>query len=83
MEPMTLAALIGAGVGTLKAKEKQSQADAKRKLAATVATYSPWTGMTPDFDFRDPSFMGEIAQGALTGALLGQNWGAGAAKAGL
>lgn len=70
-------ALLGAGLGGAKSEFiDEPKADAARKLRAETARYSPWTGMNaqnvavPDVD---PITSG--MQGAMTGAMLGKQFG--------
>jgi hypothetical protein len=63
--------LLGAGLGALQYQEQSKQAEAQRRLAATTAAYSPWTHLTPDLNIKDPSMLGTVGQGALTGAMMG------------
>ena len=74
---MWLPILAGAGLGYLQRDEEKRKAEAQRKLAQVTATYSPWTGLTPDTKFDDPSIMGTVGQGALMGALVGKSMPAG------
>lgn len=69
MLPMMLA---GMGAGLLKSELiDRPQADKQRQLAATTATLSPWTGMTPTMPNEANAF-GSMMQGGLAGAQLGQ-----------
>jgi hypothetical protein len=52
---MWLPILAGAGLGALQYDEQKRKAQAQRQLAQTTALYSPWTGLTPDTKFDDPS----------------------------
>jgi hypothetical protein len=70
MLPMLLA---GAGLGLLKSKlVDEPQADAQRKLAATTAELSPWTGLTPTMP-KEANALGSMMEGGLAGAQLGQS----------
>lgn len=69
MLPMLLA---GMGAGLLKSElVDRPQADRQRKLAATTAALSPWTGMTPTMP-QEANPLGSIMQGGLAGAQIGQ-----------
>ena len=69
MLPMLLA---GMGAGLLKSElVDKPQADRQRKLAATTAALSPWTGMTPTMP-QEANPLGSMMQGGLAGAQLGQ-----------
>jgi hypothetical protein len=67
--------LIGAGAGLLKSQlVDKPQADRQRKLAATTAALSPWTGMTPEMP-QEANPLGSMLQGGLAGAQIGQAMG--------
>jgi hypothetical protein len=73
--------LIGAGAGLLKSELiDRPQADRQRKLAATTAALSPWTGMTPEMP-QEANPLGSMLQGGLAGAQIGQAMGASPAAA--
>jgi hypothetical protein len=72
MDPLTLG-LLGGGMGLLKSElVDRPQADRQRKLAATTAALSPWTGMTPEMP-QEANAFGSVMQGGLAGAQLGQS----------
>ena len=71
MDPTLIASLGGAGLGLLKQFEDQKAADRARKQEASIAQWSPWTGMAAQ-RIADPSLLGNVSQGALTGAAMGQ-----------
>lgn len=73
-------ALAGAGLGALQYGDKKRQQEHNRMVAAETARYSPWTGMRPQPVGDDPSLLGTLGQGALSGASFGQQFG-GAAPA--
>ena len=83
MDPLTwmlIGSAIGAGSGLLQYPEQKKQADEQRRINAEAMRYSPWTGMKPDQLYTpEPSLMGNIVQGGLTGAsfggLLGSKFG--------
>jgi hypothetical protein len=69
MLPMMLA---GMGAGLLKSQlVDRPQADRERQLAATTASLSPWTGLTPSMP-SEANPLGSVMQGGLAGAQLGQ-----------
>ncbi len=68
-------ALAGAGLGAGKYYEDKQQANRDRQTQATVARYSPWTGMKPEA-VHDPSLMGSTMQGATAGLGMGMNMNA-------
>lgn len=72
--------LAGAATGLLKSKlVDEPAANAQRKLAATTAELSPWTGMTPEMP-QEANAFGSMLQGGLAGAQLGQGLQAQAAN---
>jgi len=71
MHPMLIGLLAGTGLGALKHGEEKKAAKADRKVQATKARFSPWTGMMPS-DVRDPSLMGNMMTGATGGLMMGQ-----------
>ena len=74
MHPALIGALVGGGVGLLKQSSDQKAADRERMLNAQMMLHSPWTGMKPQqLVTQDPSLLGNITQGALSGASFGLN----------
>ena len=70
MGPAALAAIgIGAGLG--KSLLEQQQERKQRELAALQMQWSPWTGMQPQMP-KGTDWGGNMAQGGLAGASLGQ-----------
>ena len=65
--PLLLGSLIGLGKGLLIDKPKEER---DKKMAATIARYSPWTGMSPGKIRRADPF-GSALQGGVTGFLMG------------
>lgn len=68
MDPMTIGALAGLGKSMLIDAPK---AERDRKLAATTATLSPWTGMQPTMP-QDANPFGSALQGGMAGAAFSQ-----------
>jgi hypothetical protein len=62
----------GAALGALKYNQDQKNSAKDRQVAAATARYSPWTGMKPQ-DVKRPDAIGDVMQGGLAGAGLGQN----------
>jgi hypothetical protein len=62
---------IGAAIGAAKNVGDQQQANAQRKAQSQLTRYSPWTGIQGTA-VKDPSLIGNVAQGAAAGAMLGQ-----------
>lgn len=63
---------LGMGAGLLKSELiDRPQADKQRQLAATTATLSPWTGMTPTMP-NEANPLGSMLQGGLAGMQVGQ-----------
>lgn len=64
-------ALVGAGVGGLKAKLAADKEKRDIALAANTQRYSPWTGLQANaIQHADP--VGDILTGATSGAMQGQ-----------
>lgn len=71
MDPFTMMA-IGGGLGLAKnVLIDQPAAKRQRNLQATIAQYSPWTGMQAQ-GVQDPSAFGSGLQGATAGVMLAQ-----------
>lgn len=68
MDPMTIGALAGLGKSFLIDAPK---ADRDRKLAATTAALSPWTGMQPTMP-QEANPFGSALQGGMAGAMFQQ-----------
>jgi len=70
-----------AAAGAMAGKAKNDRANeiekSDRNLAAETARYSPWTGMAPGQIRRSGSMFGDVAQGALSGAMMGSQFGGG------
>jgi hypothetical protein len=71
MDPLLIGALAGSGLGLLRTMEQKPEADYQRKVAEATARYSPWTGLAPQ-QVVEPDMMGNIMQGGVAGAQLGQ-----------
>jgi len=65
--------LMAAAGSEMKSREQKKAFERKRKLAAETARYRPWTGLTPDTNFQEPSWMGNAMKYGATGAMMGQN----------
>ena len=68
--PLTLG-LIGGGVGLLNYGNQQNDYNRNMTLAAATAKNSPWTGLKPNVPQSAPSAVGDVGQGALSGAGMG------------
>lgn len=80
MDPLTLLA-IGSALGLAKSEfSDRPKAERQRKLAATTAKWSPWTGMQPVMP-QEPDPLGSAVKYGLTGAVLGQALGGGTEEA--
>ena len=66
-----LTAGLVAGGGAKYFLEDKPRANAERRAAAETIRYSPWTGMSPQ-PISNPSLLGNLSQGALTGVAAGQ-----------
>lgn len=73
--------LAGAGVGAMRSMQQEQQAKQDRKREAEIARWSPWTGMQAQRP-GNPDYMGNLMQGGMTGAMMGQAMGGGSAGAG-
>jgi len=71
---MAWGALIGAGLGAAKQYEDRKAAQRARQQEAQIAQWSPWTGMQGQRT-QDPSLMGNVGYGALTGGMMEQQMG--------
>ena len=79
MDPLTIAAIMG-GVSLLKSGQDQRNYKNQMLLEGEKARYSPWTGIGPGSTPQQPNALGTVAQGALTGAMMGQMFQESAAK---
>lgn len=68
--PLLAAIAVGGGLGLLKNQMAAKQAAEERQRQAAIARYSPWTGMQ-SHTVQDPNLIGDITQGAASGAMLG------------
>jgi hypothetical protein len=75
--PLLAGAALG-GVKTLFGKGRESR---DRKLAAETQRYAPWTGLEAK-PVQEESLFGNLLQGGVTGAMLGQGLGEAANVAG-
>lgn len=81
MDPLTIGLIAGAALGVGRSVLGAQQAERNRKAEGTIAQWSPWTGMGAQ-RVQDPDTFGNVMQGGLTGAMMGQAiGGAGAAGA--
>lgn len=71
-------ALLGAGAGLVggaaKSAGEGAKADRDRTLASATQRYSPWTGLQAKAP-EDPDTFGNLATGAVGGAMAGQKFG--------
>jgi hypothetical protein len=79
MEPMTMMALAGAGLGAMKSERGRAESDRSRKLAAQLMMTTPygnaWKTLADQYataGMQNPDDMSAIAEGGLGGASLGQ-----------
>ena len=72
MEPMTIAMLVGAGLGALKSNEEKNMWADQQKAEAEKTRYAPWTGQWGKNLDPPTGDAGRIMEGALTGAAIGQ-----------
>jgi hypothetical protein len=81
MDPITLAAILGAtGLAKSELIDRPKE-ERQRKVAAETLRWSPWTGITPA-GIKEADPFGSALQGAAVGAMVGQAGGeAGAADA--
>jgi hypothetical protein len=71
---VAIAALVGTALGALKGSEDRKSAAQQRKVNAEMMRNSPWTGMQPSSTYvQDPSMMGSMVQGGLSGATFGMD----------
>lgn len=69
----TLAAMGAmAALSAAKSAGDQAKANSARERNAAVMRYSPWTGLSPNEQVNEPSMIGDITSGAVSGAALGQ-----------
>lgn len=68
---MWQAMAAGAGLGLGKSLLDQQQEKRDREMAAAIAQWSPWTGMQVPMPKRT-DYLGNVMQGGLAGASLGQ-----------
>lgn len=71
MDPITMA-VIGGGIGLGKGILDQQREAKDRQMAAEIARWSPWTGMQTPMPKR-ADVLGSTMQGAMGGAMMGQN----------
>lgn len=74
--PLAMAA-GGAMMGKAKHDKDVANENADRDLASATARYSPWTGMHPNAVRRAGSEFGDVGQGALSGGMMGMQFGQG------
>lgn len=80
--PMLALAAGGALLGAKRHERERQIEDADRKLAAEQARTSYITGRTPQQIRRAGSALGSIGQGAVSGAMFGQQFGGAATPQG-
>lgn len=74
MDPMTWAALIGAGAGIYKSQIDKQRADKDRMVQAETARWSPWTGMKPERAMNAQDMFSSGIEGGLTGLQFGKQF---------
>jgi hypothetical protein len=72
MEPMTIAMLVGAGLGALKSNEEKGIWSDQQKAEAEKSRYAPWTGQWGQNLPGPTGDMGNIMAGTMAGAAIGQ-----------
>lgn len=78
MNPWAIA--IGAALGALKNNQEEKAAHAARGVESTKSRWATFTGNQGQ-NVASPSLMGNIMQGGMTGAMMGQAMGGGEAAA--
>lgn len=73
MDPMTWI-LISSALGLGKGLMDQEKEGRQRKMAAQMMQWSPWTNMNVPMP-QSADVLGSTMQGALTGAIMGQQFG--------
>ena len=68
-------AILGAALGAAKHNQDRKAAQRARQQEAQIAQWSPWTGMQAQ-RVQDPSLIGNVGYGALTGGMVEQQMGA-------
>lgn len=63
---------IGAALGLVKNQIEQQAAAKKRQYEASVAAYSPWTGLKSEY-VQDPNLAANVLLGGGSGAAMGSN----------
>lgn len=71
MEPFTMMALAGAGLGALKGMQNQKRMKEHNKYRKAAMAYSPWTGMSDPGEMNLPGVFESALQMGATGAMLG------------
>ena len=74
MDPMTISAIAGAGLGLLKSMGQQGELNRNRQLQAQLAKNSTWSKMAPNLSgvTAQPNYLGEMFGGGVQGALFAQ-----------
>ncbi len=72
LDPMTMGAVGGAGLGILKYPMDVSKEHRDRAQAAAMIRWSPWTGLKPN-EIHSADLLGNVMQGGSQGAAMGQN----------
>lgn len=70
---MTIAMLVGAGLGALKSQEEKNIWADQQKAEAEKTRYAPWTGQWGNNLPPPAGDVNHIGSGAMTGAVLGQS----------
>ena len=69
---MTIAMLVGAGLGALKSQEEKNMWADQQKAEAEKTRYAPWTGQWGKTLDGPTGDMGNIMAGTMAGAGIGQ-----------
>lgn len=72
MEPMTIAMLVGAGLGALRSNEEKNMWADQQRAEAEKTRYAPWTGQWGSNLAPPTGDMGNIMAGTMAGAAIGQ-----------
>lgn len=75
MEPITIAALLGGGLGLYRGVRNEQRMKDQDKFRKAAITYSPWTGMGDPGAMHLPGVVESSISGAATGAMLGNAMG--------
>lgn len=69
-------AIAMAALGAAQYYDQSKKADNQRKLQAETARYSPWTNMQANTNILEPSLIGTVGSGAVSGMQMNQSMNA-------